>query len=147
MQEGIQSKGIRSRLGEKEITVNVKQLITLTAIVFLLAFSPALIFLRFAGALGSADDLLFTGDEALINVLLILIEALIVGLLFFYTGFKLVRVGKKDDIEIADDLGMAIGTENNHVRNIFRKTQTDNRTQAAAYAIRNGFAPSSTTEG
>jgi len=147
VQEGIQSKGIRSRLGEKEITVNVKQLITLTAIVFLLAFSPALIFLRFAGALGSADDLLFTGDEALINVLLILIEALIVGLLFFYTGFKLVRVGKKDDIEIADDLGMAIGTENNHVRNIFRKTQTDNRTQAAAYAIRNGFAPSSTTEG
>lgn len=182
MQEGIQSKGIQSRLGEKEITVNVKQLITLTAIVFLLAFSPALIFLRFAGALGSTDDLLFTGDEALINVLLILIEALIVGLLFFYTGFKLVRIGKKDDsyvgqqesegndnrpdgltpreievlrliasgktdIEIADDLGMALGTENNHVRNIFRKTQTDNRTQAAAYAIRNGFGPSSSTEG
>ena len=160
--------------------MNVKRLMTLTAIVFLLAFSPALIFLRFAGALTSADDLLFTRNEALINILLIFIEALIVGLLFFYTWLRFVRFDKSDDsypvpkvpegqnnahdltpreievlrllasgrtdIEIADDLGIAIGTENNHVRNIFRKTQTENRTQAAAFANRNGFGPSSPTE-
>ena len=60
--------------------MNVKQLITLTTIVFLLAFSPALIFLRFGGALGSDDVLSFSGNEASINILLIFIVAMIISL-------------------------------------------------------------------
>ena len=41
--------------------------------------------------------------------------------------------------EIADRLTISEKTVKNHVSNIFRKIDVSDRTQAAVYAIRNGF--------
>ena len=41
--------------------------------------------------------------------------------------------------EIADRLTISEKTVKNHVSNIFRKIEVSDRTQAAVYAIKNGF--------
>ena len=51
---------------------------------------------------------------------------------------KLVATGMTDR-EIAGDLFISVGTVNTHVKNILNKTGSVNRTEAAAYAIRNGL--------
>jgi len=41
--------------------------------------------------------------------------------------------------EIADSLGISIETVKEHVQNILRKLQVKDRTQAAVWAVRQGF--------
>ena len=48
-------------------------------------------------------------------------------------------LGKPTVGEIAAALGISVSTAHNHVRNIFRKTGAENRTEAAVFAIRNGL--------
>jgi DNA-binding CsgD family transcriptional regulator len=49
---------------------------------------------------------------------------------------KLVATGKTDR-EVAEGLSISLGTASTHVRNILNKTGTANRTEAAAFAVRN----------
>ncbi len=58
---------------------------------------------------------------------------------------RLVSAGKTDR-EIAGDLFISVNTVGNHVRNILNKTDSANRTEAAAYAIRHGLAPDEESE-
>lgn len=51
---------------------------------------------------------------------------------------KLVAAGKSNQ-EIADALVIILRTAGNHVSNILNKTGLANRTEAAAYAIRQGI--------
>ena len=51
---------------------------------------------------------------------------------------RLIALGKTDR-EIADELFINFRTVGNHVRNILNKTNTANRTEAAAYAALNGL--------
>jgi DNA-binding NarL/FixJ family response regulator len=46
----------------------------------------------------------------------------------------------KSDKEIGAELYIAPSTVSNHVRNIFQKTETGNRTEAALFAVKNGIA-------
>jgi DNA-binding CsgD family transcriptional regulator len=46
----------------------------------------------------------------------------------------------KNNREIADELGISVGTVANHVTSILNKTGLNNRTEAATYAIRHGLA-------
>ena len=48
--------------------------------------------------------------------------------------------GGKTDREIAEELFISFRTVGNHVRNILNKTNTSNRTEASAYAVREGIA-------
>ncbi len=52
---------------------------------------------------------------------------------------RLIAFGKTDR-EIAEDLFISFRTVGNHVRNILNKTNTANRTEASAYAVREGMA-------
>ena len=47
--------------------------------------------------------------------------------------------GGKLDREIAEDLFISVNTVGNHVRSILNKTDSANRTEAAAYAVRRGL--------
>ncbi len=47
----------------------------------------------------------------------------------------------KIDREIAEELSISVNTEGNHLRSILRKTDSANRNEAAAYAIRRGLEP------
>jgi DNA-binding NarL/FixJ family response regulator len=51
---------------------------------------------------------------------------------------RLVATGKSNR-EIADALYISLNTVATHVRNILTKTGTANRTEAAAYALRQGL--------
>ena len=51
---------------------------------------------------------------------------------------KLVAAGKTDR-EIAEELFISVTTVSTHVRNLLNKTDTANRTEAAAYATRNSI--------
>ena len=51
---------------------------------------------------------------------------------------RLVAAGKSNR-EIADALCISLNTVATHVRNILAKTGAANRTEAAAYALRNGL--------
>jgi DNA-binding CsgD family transcriptional regulator/tetratricopeptide (TPR) repeat protein len=51
---------------------------------------------------------------------------------------QLVATGKTDR-EVAEELYISVGTASTHVRNILNKTGSANRTEAAAYAARNGL--------
>jgi DNA-binding NarL/FixJ family response regulator len=42
--------------------------------------------------------------------------------------------------EIADTMGISVETVKEHVQNMLRKTSLHDRTQAAVWALRNGFA-------
>ena len=42
---------------------------------------------------------------------------------------------------IAEELSISVNTEGNHLRSILTKTDTANRNEAAAYAIRPGLEP------
>ena len=53
----------------------------------------------------------------------------------------LIAVGKSNR-DIAEALFISLNTVANHVRNILAKIGAANRTEAAAYAIRHGLAPS-----
>ena len=53
---------------------------------------------------------------------------------------RLVAAGKKDR-EIGEELFISVKPVGNHMRNILNKTDSANRTEAAAYAIRRGLAP------
>ena len=57
----------------------------------------------------------------------------------------LVTAGKMDR-EIAAELFISVNTVGNHVRSILNKTNAANRTEAAAYAVRRGLAPSDAPE-
>ena len=46
------------------------------------------------------------------------------------------------NVEIADQLGIAVNTVRNHVRSILEKLGLRNRVQAAVYAVRCGLLPS-----
>ena len=50
----------------------------------------------------------------------------------------LVAAGKMDR-EIAEDLFINVNTVRNHVTSILNKTDSTNRTEAAAYAVRRGL--------
>lgn len=50
-----------------------------------------------------------------------------------------ITLGKTDQ-EIADTLFISMKTVSNHVGNILKKTETGNRTEAAAFALRHGIA-------
>ncbi len=50
----------------------------------------------------------------------------------------MVAAGKLDR-EIAEDLFISVNTVGNHVRSILNKTDSANRTEAAAYAVRRGL--------
>jgi DNA-binding NarL/FixJ family response regulator len=50
-----------------------------------------------------------------------------------------VAAGKSNQ-QIADELFITANTVANHVKNILSKTQSDNRTEAAAYASSRGLA-------
>ena len=52
---------------------------------------------------------------------------------------RLIAAGKTDR-EIADELFISFRTVGNHVRNILNKTNTANRTEATAFAVREGLA-------
>ena len=52
---------------------------------------------------------------------------------------RLIAAGKTDR-EIAEELFISFRTVGNHVRNILNKTNTINRTEATAYAVREGLA-------
>ena len=45
--------------------------------------------------------------------------------------------------QIAEALSISVNTVKTHLSNILKKLQLDNRTQAAAYAVEHGIAPSS----
>ena len=47
----------------------------------------------------------------------------------------------KIDREIAEELSISVNTEGNHLRSILSKTDSANRNEAAAYAIRPGLEP------
>ena len=47
----------------------------------------------------------------------------------------------KIDREIAEELSISVNTEGNHLRSILSKTDSANRTEAAAYAIKRGLEP------
>jgi two-component system, NarL family, response regulator LiaR len=51
---------------------------------------------------------------------------------------RLLAAGKPND-DIADELVISPFTVRNHISNLLRKLQVENRTQAAAYAIRHGL--------
>jgi len=53
---------------------------------------------------------------------------------------RLVAAGKMDR-EIGEELSISVNTVGNHVRNILSKTDSANRTEAAAYAVRHGLTP------
>jgi NarL family two-component system response regulator LiaR len=53
---------------------------------------------------------------------------------------RLVARGLKNQ-EIAETLMIGVGTVRTHVSNILAKLHLANRTQAALYALREGFAP------
>ena len=50
----------------------------------------------------------------------------------------LVAAGKMD-LEIAEGLFISVNTVGNHVRSILNKTDSANRTETAAYAVRRGL--------
>ena len=52
---------------------------------------------------------------------------------------RLIAAGKTDR-EIAEELFISFRTVGNHVRNILNKTNTANRTEATAFAVREGLA-------
>jgi DNA-binding NarL/FixJ family response regulator len=52
----------------------------------------------------------------------------------------LVAAGKMDR-EIGEELSISVNTVGNHVKNILSKTDSANRTEAAAYAVRHGLTP------
>ncbi len=58
----------------------------------------------------------------------------------------LVTAGKIDR-EIAEELSISVNTEGNHLRSILSKTDSANRNEAAAYAIRRGLEPDGETAG
>ena len=58
----------------------------------------------------------------------------------------LVTAGKIDR-EIAEELSISVATEGNHLRSILSKTDSANRNEAAAYAIRRGLEPDGETAG
>ena len=58
----------------------------------------------------------------------------------------LVTAGKIDR-EIAEELFISVNTEGNHLRSILSKTDSANRTEAAAYAIKRGLEPDEETAG
>ena len=58
----------------------------------------------------------------------------------------LVPAGKIDR-EIAEELSINVNTEGNHLRSILSKTDSANRTEAAAYAIKRGLEPDEETAG
>ena len=47
----------------------------------------------------------------------------------------------KIDREIAEELAISVNTEGNHLRRILSKTDSANRNEAEAYAIRRGLEP------
>ncbi|MEC9238139.1 MAG: hypothetical protein VYC69_05680 [Chloroflexota bacterium] len=47
----------------------------------------------------------------------------------------------KIDREIAEELSISVNTEGNHLRSILSKTDSANRNEAEAYAIRRGLEP------
>ena len=53
----------------------------------------------------------------------------------------------KIDREIAEELSISVNTEGNHLRSILSKTDSANRNEAAAYAIRRGLEPNGETAG
>ena len=53
----------------------------------------------------------------------------------------------KIDREIAEELSISVNTEGNHLRSILSKTDSANRNEAAAYAIRRGLEPDGETAG
>ena len=53
----------------------------------------------------------------------------------------------KIDREIAEELSISVNTEGNHLRSILSKTDSANRTEAAAYAIKCGLEPDEETAG
>ena len=53
----------------------------------------------------------------------------------------------KIDREIAEELSISVNTEGNHLRSILSKTDSANRTEAAAYAIKRGLEPDEETAG
>ena len=66
----------------------------LAGLVFIASLSPVIIFIRFGSALGSGDArLVYTGTEALINVIWIVIVALGIGAIALYAArrFNLAR--------------------------------------------------------
>jgi two-component system, NarL family, response regulator LiaR len=75
-----------------------------------------------------ADDTRRSGDDSFLAFLSAR-EIEILGLL---------ASGRAND-EIADQLKISPFTVRNHISNVLRKLQVDNRTQAAAFAIRNGL--------
>jgi len=59
---------------------------------------------------------------------------------------RLISNGKTDR-EIAEELSISVNTEGNHLRSILSKTDSANRNEAAAYAIRRGLEPDGKTVG
>ena len=53
----------------------------------------------------------------------------------------------KIDREIAEELSISVNTKGNHLRSILSKTDSANRNEAAAYAIRRGLEPNGKTVG
>ena len=58
----------------------------------------------------------------------------------------LVPAGKIDR-EIAEELSISVNTKGNHLRSILSKTDSANRNEATAYAIRRGLEPNGKTVG
>ena len=58
---------------------------------------------------------------------------------------RLVAAGKMDR-KIGEELFISVNTVGNHVRNILSKTDSANRTEAAAYAVRQGLLPEDDSE-
>ena len=58
----------------------------------------------------------------------------------------LVTAGK-NDWEVAEELFISVNTVGNQLRSILSKTDSANRTEAAAYAIRRGLEPDGETAG
>ena len=52
---------------------------------------------------------------------------------------RLLATGKSNQ-QIADDLFISLNTVSHHLRNIFAKTGTSNRTEAASFAHQQGLA-------